>query len=237
MREDEEMPRQPYPEGESAQRVYRSNVVYEDVKHGLKNSKRKLRFLAIIGLVGLGFYLLIHWFGWVALLGFVSIPAWYMWAVRQIDREAYTVIEVALEGDEYDKDMSSHDTQVSMWSIPPDIWRDYKKKGTPFSPGDRIYICDKIDLEEEIIYFPHDPRFSNLSFWTRLELWLKLKKRLPQLERQLAVYMYDTEQRASEIAFDILREMNVYRHSDQDLVEFVEPKVKRQLKKEAFIHE
>jgi len=141
------------------------------------------------------------------------IPAWYFWALRQIDRDAYTLIEVRLEGDKVAEDLTSKDTQVNMYYIPPDIWRDLKKEGTPFSPGERIYICDFFDYDNDRILFSRNPELTNLDFYTRLERWLALKRELPNLRKALALALYDVEDMAMDYATQIVKEIYLSKRS------------------------
>ena len=163
----------------------------------------------ILGALIFTVYVMFQWFGWVWMLGLVSAPAWYFWALRQIDRSAYTLIEVELKGDEYTTGNYSGDTQTNVYSIPPDIWRSLTIRGKPYAVGDRMYICDRFDQENETVYFADDPALSNMSFYTRLTLWLDLKKRIPQVQEEIAILRYNFKIHAQEEAVGILERITL----------------------------
>lgn len=207
---------------------------YEDIKHWLHSEGlgRKFKMILFLGMIGVGVYFMFSWFGWWFLLGFITLPAWYFWALRQIDRESYTLIEVRLEGDKLSETEFSRDTQVSMYSIPPDIWKSMKKEGTPFSPGKRVYICDHFKEEEKKILFPHDSRFTNLNFWSRVHIWMKLKDELPKLEKEIAIFRYNTEKIAMERALEIVKEIGYVSPSIEAKSKDVQIPVMKRMKKE-----
>lgn len=228
------------PPTQSVNRTVRAPFWYEDIKSWISRSQmgRKIKFLGLVGLIIVGIYFMFQWFGGWFLLGFISLPAWYFWALRQIDRDSYTLIEVRLEGDQLSETSFSDDTQLSMYSIPPDLWREMKKEGTPFSPGQRMYICDFFDEKKQKIIFPHDKRFSNLNFWSRLTLWMKLKQTIPALEKELAILMYDMESKATERAIEILTESGRYNKDQAEtLRKATKPRLKRLQKEVAYIEQ
>lgn len=186
----------------------RTPWIFKEVRNA--RVKDKVRFIGIAVGTIIGLYFMYQWFGWFFFLGLVPAPAWYFWALRQIDRESYTLIEVRLTDDKKNGKIISHDTQTNIYQIPPDLWKEMKKVGNPYSPGQRIYVCDKIDLDKYIIHFPDDQRLSNMNFWTRLELWMKLKEEIPELEKELALYKYDADRTAHKIAFEILNEAGAF---------------------------
>jgi len=139
-------------------------------------------------------------------------PAWFFWALRQLDRESYLLIEVRLKGDEFIDGHISMDTQTNIYQFPPDLWRETKKFGSPFTPGGRIYICDRVLEDEEgnwTVYFPEDPSLSNMNFFTRVKVWLEVKKQIPKMSRDLAYFKWNLEIVAQERAAKLLEEMGI----------------------------
>lgn len=184
----------------------RTPWIFKEWRRGQGTRKVKL-FLGLVGFI-FGLWLMWSWFGWYFLLGLLPAPAWYFWALRQIDRDAYTVIEVRLKGDEKDGNIISNDTQTNIYQIPPDVWKETKIKGTPYTVGNRIYIADKVEEDEETggwtLIFPDHPAFSNLNFYTRIKLWLELKKKVPKLMEDVAIYRHNIDIIAMERAVHIL---------------------------------
>lgn len=172
---------------------------------------RTLKFLGIIIGVGIGIYLMFHFFSWYPLIGLVLVPAWYFWALRQIDRDAMIVIECRLQGDKFDnEDLISTNTETNIYSIPPDIWKETKKYGAPFMIAGKIVICDKLqfnELGEPEIIFSHSPEFSNLNFYSRLKIWLSFKEKYPVLLEQNAIYRWNIEALAQERALTIMEKI------------------------------
>ena len=168
----------------------------------------KLKMLMLILLTFVGIYFMFKWFGWYCLLGLIPAPAWYFWALRQIDRESYMVIEIRIKGDEYSKGKRSPDTQTNIYSIPPDIWNTIQKKGSPFYAGSRIYICDYVDHDpdtgEMVIYFADYRELSNVNFYAKAELWLETKRKIPELQKELAVFKYNNRILAMDKATEML---------------------------------
>lgn len=197
---------------ENPEEYTRTPWMLKEIRRARLSDRLRLLVLGIDVIIGI--YIMFKLFEWFFLFGLLPAPAWYFWALRQIDRESYTLIEVRLKGDHRDGKVISHDTQTNIYQIPPDIWKEIEKKGTPFTPGQRIYICDKFDLENEIVYFSDDERLSNMTFWTRLDIWMRLKAEIPGLERKLAIYMYDADRTAHKIAFDILQEAGTFHRSN-----------------------
>ena len=222
MKEDIELPDQPDgpDQPDNTQRIVEVPWYWDELQ-----LKRKIKIAGKILLFIGSVWILYHFCGIWAFLGLVPIPFWYVYLLRQLDRDSYTLIEVRLEGDQIGQDALSKDTQLNMYYVPPEIWKELKKEGTPFTPGERVYICDKYDEDKKIIYFPRDKRFTNLNFWTRLELWMELKDRVPILETKLAKYMYNSEQKAREYAFEMLMDMQIFNRSKSDLEEVVRPRI------------
>jgi len=217
----------PSPGGTNQIRTVDSPFWYEDIKSGVVRSQltHKFKILMILGAIGFGIWLMFQWFSGWFLLGFLTVPAWYFWALRQIDREYFTLIEVRLEGDKLSDDYFSMDTQINLFSIPPDIWKHLDKIGTPFSPGNRIYICDHFDYDGNTVSFPHDPRFTNMNFWSRLGVWLTLKDQLPQLEKKLALLDFQTEKRAMDRAMEILADTGAIRSPEtMEIIDMIKQK-------------
>lgn len=183
----------------------------------LKNMdlKRKIRNLLIVGALIGGLYVMWSLFSWYFLLAIITGPAWYFWALRHIDREAYILIECRLKGDEFQEGRFSTDTQTNIYQIPPDIWQDAQKYGAPFTVGGRIYICDRFeeatDEEPDRIYFADAPELSNMHFYTRLTLWLELKRKLPRAMHDVAIFRYNIDIVAQERVALILEQMGVIR--------------------------
>ena len=176
---------------------------------------RRFKLLLFIGISGLFLYLMWSLFGWYFLLGLLPAPAWYFWALRQIDRESYTLIEVRLKGDQV-AGKTIPDTQTNIYQIPPDIWKELKMKGNPFTVGHRLYICEHFEETKEgerIVHFSEDPRLSNLTFFTKVKLWLDLKTRLPMIEEELAIYKYGFKAEATREAVRMLEVMGVIQAS------------------------
>ena len=178
---------------------------------------RRFKILVFVGISIFALWVMWTWFGWYFLLGLLPAPAWYFWALRQIDRESYTLIEVRLRGDKVNGKTIS-DTQTNIYQIPPDIWKDIKMKGNPYTVGHRLYICEYFEETEEgenIIHFSEDPRLSNLTFFTKVRLWLDLKARLPTIEQELAIYKYSLEETATKKAVEMLQTMGVIQASSE----------------------
>ena len=178
---------------------------------------RRFKILMFVGISIFALWVMWTWFGWYFLLGLLPAPAWYFWALRQIDRESYTLIEVRLRGDKVNGKVIS-DTQTNIYQIPPDIWKDIKMKGNPYTVGHRLYICEYFEETEEgenIIHFSEDPRLSNLTFFTKVRLWLDLKARLPTIEQELAIYKYSLEETATKKAVEMLQTMGVIQASSE----------------------
>ena len=178
---------------------------------------RRFKILVFVGISIFALWVMWTWFGWYFLLGLLPAPAWYFWALRQIDRESYTLIEVRLRGDKVNGKVIS-DTQTNIYQIPPDIWKDIKMKGNPYTVGHRLYICEYFEETEEgenIIHFSEDPRLSNLTFFTKVRLWLDLKARLPTIEQELAIYKYSLEETATKKAVEMLQTMGVIQASSE----------------------
>ena len=176
---------------------------------------RKFKFLFFIGSVIGILYLMWYIFGWYFLLGLLPGPAWYFWALRQIDRESYTLIEVKIKGDQI-SGKSISDTQTNIYQVPPDIWKECKIKGSPYTLGNRLYVCELFEVDNEgnnVIHFSEDPRLSNLTFFTKVKLWLDLKSRLPMIEQELAIYKYGFEAEATKKAVRMLEVMGVIQSS------------------------
>lgn len=171
----------------------------------------KIKIILAVGLLLGALYLMWQWFGWYFILAVITAPAWYFWALRQIDRSSYLVIECRIKGVEFQQGMVSDDTQTNIYQIPPDIWKEITKIGTPWTPGGRIYICDQYrenpETGEITLYFPDEPSLANMSFYTRIKVWIDLKKRLPKLMQDVAVYRYNIEVLAQERALVILDKM------------------------------
>jgi len=91
-------------------------------------------------------------------------------------------------------------------------------KGNPYTVGHRLYICEYFEETEEgenIIHFSEDPRLSNLTFFTKVRLWLDLKARLPTIEQELAIYKYSLEETATKKAVEMLQTMGVIQASSE----------------------
>ena len=54
---------------------------------------------------------------------------------------------------------------------------------------------------------------------------MELKDRVPILETKLAKYMYNSEQKAREYAFEMLMDMQIFNRSKSDLEEVVRPRI------------
>jgi hypothetical protein len=173
----------------------------------------RLKMLFLLGLVITGIYFMFQWFGWFFLLGLLPAPAWYFWALRQIDRESYLLIEIRLKGDEYFPGKKSPDTQTNIYQIPPDVWKDIKKVGTANYIGSRIYFCDRFHKDEktgdQTVYFGESVELSNMSFIGKVELWLKTKKMIPRLQREVAYFRYHNEILAMEKATAWLEQFGI----------------------------
>lgn len=158
-------------------------------------------------------YLMFRWFSWYFLLGFLPAPAWFFWALRQIDKEAYILIEVRIKGDEYYPGKRSFETSTRIFDIPPDLWKGIKKIGSPFHAGNRIYICDYFfedpETGEASIYFAEHSELSNVSFYAKSELWFELKKKLPDMERRLAIYRYNSDLKVMEEVTNLLEHLGI----------------------------
>jgi hypothetical protein len=73
-------------------------------------------------------------------------------------------------------------------------------------------VCEwfeETETGERIIHFSEDPRLSNLTFFTKVRLWLELKSRLPRLEEELAIYKYGVEAEATKKAVMMLESIGV----------------------------
>jgi len=121
------------------------------------------------------------------------------------------LIEIKIKGDEVNG-KRMEDTQTNIYQIPPDVWKEIKKKGNPYTVGHRLYVCERFDNDEEgdkIIHFSEDPRLSNLTFFAKVKLWLDLKKSLPVLEEELAISKYHLKTESTRKAVMMLSKMQV----------------------------
>lgn len=182
--------------------------------------KRKLRNLVILALIVGSVYLMFRIFSWYYLLALITGPAWFFWAMRHIDRECYILIECRLKGDQYQEGRYSNDTQTNIYQIPPDLWHEAQMFGSPFTPGSRIYICDRFEEDPETgelrIYFGDTPELSNMHFYTRLALWLELKRQLPKAMHDIAIYRYNIDIISQERVVSILEQMGILKQYIED---------------------
>ncbi len=177
----------------------------------LKKLQMGNRFKMLL-LLGLGVFILhlfFQWFDWFFLLGLIPAPAWYVWAVKQIDKESYTILEFKLKGDIV-HGKKVNETQLNIYHVPPDVWRTIEKKGTPYLFENRVYVCELFENDDEkmIIHFSDDPRLSNLTFFGCKSLWLDYCATLPRLEEELAIAKYNLEIEATRRAVIMVSKMN-----------------------------
>lgn len=170
-------------EGETIVRQVKTHWFYEDFL------RHKLKYL----LGGIGIVLLLWglWsiFDWWLLFFFPIVPLWAVLLYRFLTHDYIRVLEVQLPGDarkapsgEY-KTISFADSST-LWYFPPERFREYEKKGTAIKlPGSDIFVVDKVDDEEQVLYFP-EPPLANLDYYTSAQAFLYLKKQLTALMRQ-----------------------------------------------------
>jgi hypothetical protein len=182
----------------------------------------KLKILLMFSGVIFGIYMMLQWFGWVFLLGVLPAPAWYFWAMRQIDRESYTVIEVSLKGDEYTEGVIGKDTQLNVWQIPPDIWKKAKQRGSPIMLPGRITVCDKYDPDNNILYYPEHSGLSNINFLAKVEMWLNTKRRMSKLTKELAWHRYNKDILVAEETTRMLERIGILEENDTSLDGYID---------------
>ena len=184
--------------------------MYKELKKAELGSKLKILMLGVVGIFLV--YLMFKWFSWYFLLGFLPAPAWFFWALRQIDKESYILIEIRIKGDEYVEGKKSENTETRIFDIPPDVWKEIKKVGSPYHAGNRIYMCDYYQEDDEgnkTIYFAEHPELTNMSFMAKAELWFELKKKLPKMERDIARYRYNSDLLVQERVTSLLEDLGV----------------------------
>ncbi len=196
-----------------------------EIKHADLGRKIKL-LLLIIGVI-LGIYYSFKYFSWYFLFGLVTLPIGYFWAVRQLDKERYMLIEVRLKGDQYDLNKLSESTETNIYYIPPDVWHSLRVKGSPYAVGHRAYICDHFDQNPApddsysgTVHFADHPSFSNMNFYTRLKLWLELKKKVPKMLEDLAIYRHNIDIVAQERSLKTLQKMKLLEDFIEDRNQF-----------------
>lgn len=175
-----------------------------------------------------GLYYSFKFFSWYFIFGFVTLPVGAIWAIRQLDKERFMLIEVRLKGDEYDLNKLSESTETKIYYIPPDIWHKLKVKGSPYAVGHRSYICDRFDQNPTpdgnhsgVVYFADHPSFSNMNFYTRLKLWLELKRKVPQMMEDLAIYKHNIGVVAQERSLKTLQKMKLMEDFIEDRNRFI----------------
>jgi hypothetical protein len=181
----------------------------DSISNVARSIKYRLKWILLVLAVVVGGYYFNAWFGWYYLGGFAVVPFLAFWIYRQMDKQAYLLLELRLPGEKFFDGFVSPDLKTMIHQIPPDIWRTLKKEGVPFEAGQRFFFCDAFDQVRGKIYFPKDPMVSNVWFWTRVKEWLKLKEEVPELKSRLAVTRLNIKNQAMERALDILEKVAI----------------------------
>ncbi len=170
-------------EGEKIIREVKTHWFYEDfLRHKLKYIVGAiLIFLLLWGLWSI--------FEWWLLFFIPIVPIWSVLLYRFLTYDYVRILEVRLPGDSRKAPSGEFKTisftdNSALWYFPPERFREYEKRGRAVKlPGSDIYVVDKVDDENQVLYFPESV-LANLDYYTSSQAFLYLKKQLTALMRQ-----------------------------------------------------
>lgn len=210
-------------EGETIVKEVRTTELYKDVKTLLK-------YALAFAVVALVFYALWTVFGWWLLFFIPLLPIWAVLLYRFLTRDYIRVLEVRLPGDTRIAPSGefrtiSYSDNSALWYFPPERFREYEKKGRALQlPGSDIYVVDKVDDENQVLFFS-DTVLSNLDYYTSSEAFLYLKKQLTSMMRQNILLKNFMSSYAYKIAAKLLERFKIVDNVAEkaDAPELMEP--------------
>lgn len=192
---------------------------YKDKKQlGDMNLAQMLLFVQIGGLFVIIYFIQTrffpeHYYFIISLPIFIGLWAFVINHLLSMD-DVY-LLETAMMGEEFNdvingKKVMSLSNRIRLMIIDRDMWNTKHHIGDINNPAlnvsRRIKFADYVDLETGIIYHSEYPELQNINFFTRVAVWLKLKKDVPELIKENIIHtwletwkiLYKTKQLSKE---------------------------------------